>query len=198
MVSRTKMDTRTRILKATWDLLETGQGQGVRMSDIARHAGVSRQAVYLHFGTRAELLIATTLYVDELNDSDARLAASRAAASGVERLDAFIEAWGGYIPMIYGMARALIAMSDTDEAAAAAWGQRMQDMREGCEAAILALKADGRLNAAHSPEQATDLLWTALSVANWEQLTITCNWSQSQYIESIKTLAHQAFVVAAL
>jgi AcrR family transcriptional regulator len=188
------MDTRTRILQATRELLEAGLGRGVRMSDIARHAGISRQAVYLHFPNRAELLIATTFYLDEVKESDARLAASRSASSGVERLDAFIEAWGGYIPEIYGIGRALIAMSDTDEAAAAAWSQRMQDVREGCEAAVLALAEDGHLNQDHSPEQATDLLWTLLSVATWEQLTITCAWPQARYIETMKLLAHKALV----
>ena len=69
--------TRTRILQAALKLLEASQGQGVRMADIAKQAGVSRQAVYLHFSTRAELLIATTLYLDEVKGSDARLAASR-------------------------------------------------------------------------------------------------------------------------
>jgi AcrR family transcriptional regulator len=190
------MDTRTRILQTTRDLLEAGQGRGVRMSDIARQAGISRQAVYLHFPNRAELLIATTFYLDEVKGSEARLAASRSAASGVERLDAFIEAWGGYIPEIYGIGRALIAMSDTDEAAAAAWGQRMQDVREGCEAAVLALDADGRLTTEYSTDQATELLWTLLSVANWEQLTITCAWPQARYIKAMKSLAHQALVTA--
>ncbi|MBA2782057.1 MAG: helix-turn-helix transcriptional regulator, partial [Rubrobacteraceae bacterium] len=38
--------TRTRILEATWRLMEERSGQGVRMRDVAEAAGVSRQAVY--------------------------------------------------------------------------------------------------------------------------------------------------------
>jgi AcrR family transcriptional regulator len=41
--------TRGRILDSTLQLLESGGGSQVRMSDIARQAGVSRQAVYLHY-----------------------------------------------------------------------------------------------------------------------------------------------------
>ncbi len=165
------------------------------MSDIARRADVSRQALYLHFATRAELLIATTFYVDEINRSDERLEASRAARSGVERLDAFIDAWGGYIPEIYSLARAMLAMSDTDEAAREAWAKRMRDMREGCEAAIVALEHDGKLNPEHSRDQATDLLWTFLSVRTWEHLTIDCGWSQERYTETTKKIARQMFLV---
>ncbi len=187
-------DTRTRILQTTLDLLENGQGKKVRMADIAKQAGISRQALYLHFATRAELLIATTFYLDELKGSEARLAASRSATNGLDRLDAYIEAWGSYIPEIYGMAKAILAMSDSDEAAAQAWAQRMQDMREGCEAAINALQADGNLSPRHTAKQASDLLWTLLSVRNWEQLTQECGWTQDEYLQSLKKTAHRLFV----
>jgi AcrR family transcriptional regulator len=188
-------NTRIRILKAALKLLEASQGKGVRMTDIAKEAGISRQALYLHFSTRAALLIATTHYLDELKGSEERLAPSRTATSGIERLDAFIEAWGGYIPEIYGIAKALLAMRDMDDAAAAAWDKRMEDMREGCEAAINALKRDNMLSPDHSPNQATDILWTMLSVRNWEQLTIECAWPQEKYIQTLKSLARRIFVV---
>ncbi len=188
-------ETRTRILKAALHLLEASQGRGVRMTDIAKRAGISRQAVYLHFSTRAALLIATTYYLDELKGSEERLVPSRTAQTGLERLDAFIEAWGNYIPEIHGIAKALLAMRDTDEAAAVAWDDRMQDMREGCEAAIGALNRDNMLSPDHSPDQATDILWTMLSVRNWEQLTIECGWPQERYIGTLKSLARRIFVV---
>ncbi|WP_321488259.1 TetR/AcrR family transcriptional regulator [uncultured Hyphomonas sp.] len=190
-------DTRKRILQATTDLLSEGGGTGVRMSDIAKRAGISRQAVYLHFANRADLLIATTFYVDELKDTAARLAPSRAAATGKERLDAFIEAWTGYLPEIYPIGRALIDMSPTDEEARSAWAQRMQDMREGCEAAINALKRDGDLAPGMPAGQATDLLWTLLLLPNWEHLTQTCGWSQKQYEKHINSAARHLFVMGA-
>ena len=193
MSSQTE-NTRNRILQATLDLLEASDGTGVRMTDIAKRAGISRQAVYLHFATRAELLVAATHFLDELKDSNARLAASRSALTGVERLNSFIEAWCGYIPEIYAVARALLAMHETDAEAAAAWDERMRDMREGCEAAIRALEADGRLTQDYGVDQATDILWTMLSVRNWQQLTVQCDWSQTRYVASQKSMARRLFV----
>jgi AcrR family transcriptional regulator len=187
--------TRTRILKASLELLEAGLGKGVRMSDIATKAGISRQALYLHFRTRGELLIATTHYVDDLYGGDARLEASRAAKTGVERLDAFIEAWAGYLPEIYGIGKALLALRDTDAEAAAAWDKRMQDMREGCEAAILALARDKTLSPLYSPVQATDIMWTMLSLRNWEQLTVECGWSKDDYVVGLKSMTRRLFVL---
>ncbi len=193
-MSSKNLDTRTRILETAVALLEANQGRGVRMMDIAKRAGITRQALYLHFSTRAELLIATTFFLDELKGSEERLVPSRTAQIGIDRLDAFIEAWGNYIPEIYGLAKALLAMRDTDEAAAKAWDERMRDMREGCEAAINALVSDNMLSRDHSPQQATDILWTMLSVRNWEQLTIECGWPQKKYIKTLKTLARRNFV----
>ncbi|MFC1795838.1 TetR/AcrR family transcriptional regulator, partial [Pseudomonadota bacterium] len=95
------------------------------MGDIARQAGISRQAVYLHFASRTDLLVAATRHLDQVLDVDRSLAPSRAATSGTERLALYIECWGNYIPEIYGVAKALLLAQDTDEAAAAAWKDRM-------------------------------------------------------------------------
>jgi AcrR family transcriptional regulator len=164
------------------------------MGDIAKESGISRQAVYLHFASRTQLLVAATRYLDEKLDVDSRLAPSRAATSGVERLALYIECWGNYIPDIYGVAKALLLAQDTDEAAAAAWKDRMEAMRDGCRAAIEALHSDGTLAADWAPKKATDALWTMLLVPNWEALIIDCGWSTKQYVHWMKTVAERTFV----
>lgn len=164
------------------------------MSDIAREAGVSRQAIYLHFPTRSELLAATTRHIDEVKDVETRLIESRTAGTGRQRLSAFIEAWGNYIPEIHGVATALIRMSADDDAAREAWADRMQAVRDGCRAAIDALEKDGDLSPDHTPGQATDLLWTLLCVSTWEHLTIDCGWTQAAYLQEMKNTARRLFV----
>ncbi|MBV1916379.1 MAG: TetR/AcrR family transcriptional regulator, partial [Pseudomonadales bacterium] len=186
--------TRTRILDATMRMLEEQGGRGVRMGDIAKAAGISRQAVYLHFASRTELLVATTRHLDEVLDLDHRLAPSRTATSGVERLELFIDHWGRYIPDIYGVAKALLLARDTDEAAAAAWSDRMQAMRDGCRAAIEMLHSEGDLSSDWTRETATDALWTMLLVPNWESLTRECGWSTSQYIDWMTIMAKRTFI----
>lgn len=192
-MSSEKPSTRERILDATWKLLESGE-KSTRMSDIAKAVGISRQALYLHFPNRADLLIATTRYIDEVKDVEARLAPSRSARSGRARLDAFIEAWGGYIPEIHGVSTALRAMQATDTEARQAWENRMQAVRHGCAAAVRALAADGTLAEGLTEASATDLLWTLLSVEAWERLVRDCGWSQAAYLTAMKRLARGALV----
>ena len=193
-MSSNQPETRTRILEATIRLLEQAGGHGTRMGDIAKAAGISRQAVYLHFTSRTELLIAATLYRDELLDVEARLAPSRAAETGVERLRLYIEFWGNFIPEIYGVGKALMVAQDSDKAAAAAWRDRMIAMKDGCRAAIDALHADGTLARGWTRPKAVEALRTMLLVPNWESLTLECGWSTKEYVRWMQFLAHRAFV----
>jgi AcrR family transcriptional regulator len=188
------LETRKRILEATWRLMEERRGRDVRMRDVAEAAGVSRQAVYLHFGSRAELMVATARYGDEVRGLDERLRRYRAATTGVERLEAFVEFWGNYIPEIYGIARALLAARETDEAVAAAWDDRMGVVHEACRNIIEALHRDGMLAPGWPRDEAADLLWTVLSIRNWESLTNERGWSTSRYVGRIQELTKRTFV----
>jgi len=188
-------ETQKRILTAAWSLLETSPHKGVRMSDIAKEAGVSRQAVYLHFPKRAELLKATTRFVDQQKDIEQRLAPSRSAQNGEARMEAFIEAWGNYIPEIYGVIHAMLSMVDTDEEAREAWADRMEALREGCDAVVAQLEAEGRLNSAFPPEKACDFFLSLISVHSWEYLVKQCSWPQEMYIKHITCTVRSALIL---
>lgn len=193
-MSSSENPTRKRILETTWKLLEKGGANAVRMSDIAKAAKISRQALYLHFPNRAELLVATTRYLDEIHDIQGKLSASRAAETGADRLKEWVEAWGNYIPKIYGIAKALMAMQDSDAEAAAAWEGRMDAVREGCEAAVAALEKDGSLSPDLSRTEAADLLWSLLSVRVWEHLCVDCGWHQERFIAHMQRTLARALI----
>ena len=193
-MSRKILETRKKILETASNLLLEGHGQGVRMADIAREAGISRQAVYLHFASRAELMIATVRHLDEVNGLKERLRKFDEETTGIGLLNAFIDFWGNYIPEIYGVAKALMAARETDEAAAAAWKDRMDSIRSGCREVVEALKRDGSLTSEWDVDEAIDLFWTILSIQNWELLTIECGWPISRYVEQIQKVVKSAFV----
>jgi len=174
--------------------MEERVGRNVRMGDVARGAGVSRQAVYDHFGSRAELMVATVRYGDEALGLDERLHRYRAAGSGVERLETYVEFWGNYIPEIYGIARALLAERESDEAVAAAWDDRMGVVYEACRDIIEKLRRDGTLVLGWPTDEAADLLWTMLSIRNWESLTRERGWSVDHYVNRMQDLTKRVFV----
>lgn len=164
------------------------------MGDVARGAGVSRQAVYDHFGSRAELMVATVRYGDGVLGLNRRLRRYRAAGSGVERLEAYVEFWGNYIPEIYGIAKALLAERESDEAVAAAWDDRMRAVYDACRDIIERLQRDGTLVPGLPTDEAADLLWTMLSIRSWESLTRERSWSVDHYVRRMQDLTKRIFV----
>ncbi len=179
---------------ATCALLEEDAGNATRMSDIAKAAKISRQALYLHYPNRADLLIATVRYVDEIKNVEERFAESRNTKNGRDRLKAWVDAWGSYIPEIYGVARALIALRHTDAGAKAAWDDRMRAVQHGCAAVAAALDSDGVLRPSLSKDEAADLLATLVSIPSWEALCLHAGWSQARYIAVLQETAQRALM----
>jgi AcrR family transcriptional regulator len=187
-------ETRKRILEKTWRLMEKRKGQDVKVSDIARAAGVSRQAVYLHFGSRAELLVSTVRYVDEVKNLDERLQGLSTSVNAIQTLESYVDFWGNYIPEIYGLAKALLAVRDTDKDAAAAWDDRMQVLHEGWRSVIECLAREGLLAPEWELDQAADAAWAMTSVTVWENLTLERGWSASEYITRMKLILKKMLV----
>ena len=78
--------------------------------------------------------------------------------------------------------------------AAAAWDDRMGAVRESCRTTIEALHRDGMLAPEWSRDVAVDLMWTMLSIRNWEQLTTECGWSTNQYVSRMQRLLKRTLV----
>lgn len=187
--------TEIKILESTIELMQASRGRGVGIDEIARAAGISRQAVYLHFRSRADLLIAAVRYIDEQNQLDQRLLGFRQASGGIKTLLAYVDFWGNYIPVIYGPAKALLQARETDQAAAAAWDDRMAALREGCLCVVDCLQRENLLAKGWEREKAIDMMFSVLSVGVWENLTLDRGWSQEQYIELMKQMLLSAFVI---
>ncbi len=177
--------TRRRILQSVRELMERRQGQSVRMSDVAEASGVSRQALYLHFGSRSALLLATVHYVDEQEGFRERAMEICTAQSAEAALEGFIAFWAGYVPKIYGMARALLAARGSDEDAAQAFENRMSGLRSICALLASRLKDEGYLADRWSLEAAADFIWAMISIQMWANLRLERGWSESDYVEVV-------------
>ncbi|MEV0826786.1 TetR/AcrR family transcriptional regulator [Nonomuraea rubra] len=162
--------TRSRILETARRLI-TEQGPRVSMADVARAAGISRQALYLHFGSRASLLVAVVRDMDEQDGIRARCEKALTGEEPVEAFRAFLRVWLRYAATIHPVASVLLASRRDDADAAAAWSDRMGELHEGFLAAARRLAAAGRLRPGLAVDVAADLAWAMTSVSVWEQLT---------------------------
>jgi AcrR family transcriptional regulator len=165
--------TRLRILDTTRRLVAQ-RGAGIAMADVAREAGVSRQAVYLHFSSRASLFVAVVRHMDEQEDIRRHCEQALGNADPVEALEAFVIAWLRYAAKIHPVASALLASRRDDPDAMTAWNDRMGELRVGFRHAVQRLATAGHLRPGLDPDTAADLAWAMTSIPVWEQLTIDC------------------------
>jgi AcrR family transcriptional regulator len=178
--SASERGTRERILEAAWSLIvERGIG-GASMGEIARAAKVSRQAVYLHFGSRAGLLIAMTRHHDRNSRIVAALRALRERPGEARLLDDYFDLWLDYVPEIFPVARVLSAAAATDPEAAVAWNDRMEELRFGIGWVMQRLRAAGLLDEAWTTAAATDWAWSQSHVDVWRHLVVERGWSPKE------------------
>jgi AcrR family transcriptional regulator len=173
-------DTRERILAATWKLMEKSRDLQVRIADIAAAAGVSRQAVYLHFGNRANLLLAAVQYRDRISpvQTIARAAEEDAVPGALAN---FVAAWFEHVPRIEPVAHLLSAASQTDPEAKVAWEDRMSLLRRLIGVLTKRLAAGRVLKSEWTAERAADWIWHRTHLDGWRHLVGERGWDAAEY-----------------
>ncbi|MEM8694008.1 MAG: TetR/AcrR family transcriptional regulator [Pseudomonadota bacterium] len=169
--------TRAQVLDAAWDLISE-KGADVSVSNIAVAVGISRQTIYLHFGSRGGLLVALVRRADERFQIKEQFDAALNLPQPKDRLVRTLQAWLAFVPKIYPVAKDLIRLRDTDADAATAWADRMDELREWLLDLMRSLQRDGALKDEWSPEHASQFFWVQTSVQAWGLLRKDCRWSE--------------------
>jgi AcrR family transcriptional regulator len=193
-VSSRRDETRRTLLNAAQELFEERGAHAVKLEDIARRAGVSRQAVYLHFGSRAGLLLELVAHVDDTGPLSRLAERVTHAQTGTEALNALVALAADYWPVIYRIARPFDEHRRADAAIAHAWDDRMERRREGCRGIVQRLADADELNACWTVSDATDILWAMTSMRTWEDLVIDSDWSADRYHKSLTKAVHKALL----
>lgn len=193
-MSSKKQRTRVRILESARRLLVERGYHGVGLEEVARDAGVSRQAVYLHFKSKAVLLVATAQYIDEMLGVPEILRPGREAKTAVEALYAGIAAYGTIEPQIYDLASVIYAARQSDEAAEAAWQDRMLARRNNIRQSIERLEGEGLLAEGWTVDEASDFAWALLSVHTYEYLVVERQWPIDQFVGRLQATLRNILV----
>ena len=166
----------------------------MRIEDVARKAGITRQSVYLHFGSRAGLLVALAEHVDATGSLSQLIDRILTAPNALAALDAFVTLEADYNPEVYPLAKLLMRDRYSDNAARAAWESRMESRRQGARQLVLWLERDGVLKPEWDVDTATDAVWAVASLQVWEQLVIDRGWSRERFEQLLRQLLRETFV----
>jgi len=180
--------TRNRILDTAREITDK-QGAAPTMSALARAVGISRQALYLHFPDRAQLLLALVAHVDDQEQLQAGRASVQQAVDASEAIRAFagMQAWRN--PKIAAAARALDGTRHADRAAAAAWADRTGNRMRGAICITERLHGEGRLHPTWNTTEAATLLWELTSFHVWDDLVNDARIAPDRYVEIITAAA---------
>jgi AcrR family transcriptional regulator len=186
--------TRAAVLNATWQLLEEAGGPAVTMSEVARRAGVSRRALYLHFSSRSDLIGALHGYVDEVLDLESSLGPVREAPGAVAALDELAAHLARYHPQILAINRAVVHGRRADADLADLFDKGVQAWLSGCVALARALADEGRLAEPWTVQTAADMLLALMRDEVIETLAVERGWSEEQMRDGLRTIFRRTFV----
>jgi len=187
--------TRAEILDVAWKLFAK-KGEAVSMVEVAQAAGLTRQAVYIHFRSRGGLLVALVQRADERADIHAKFRKALAVKDPIRRLDAFLAVWFDFVPTIHPVATTLMRARSEDPEAAAAWADRMEELRGGYRTLTKSLRRDGALAEGWTIETSADYLWAGSSVQVWELLAVDRGWGASRSASALRKALAKAVLAA--
>ncbi len=164
------------------------------MAEIAEEAGVSRQAVYLHFSSKPELLVAVADFVDEEAGVPAILSRLSQAKTPADIVNSGVSAYAEIQPRIYDIATIVYAARRSDPAAEAAWQNRMAARRTGIRHDIERLQETGALADGWTVDEAADLVWALLSLQTYEYLVIERDWPIDRFVERLQEILRRTLL----
>jgi AcrR family transcriptional regulator len=186
--------TRVALLAAAHAILKEDGFEALTMTEVARRAGVSRRAVYMHFPTRTDLVGAIYEYVANVEGLAESVANVWAAPDSVAALDRWAEHLARYHPRLLEVDRAMQRVWHDDPDAAS--HRRTVVAAKLANARRLAqwLADENRLADSWTAESAADMILALISSDLVEALVIDRRWSRKRLAEHLKVLFRATFV----
>lgn len=189
-----EIGTRRKILTSALALIRRRKSADVSLGQIAAAAKVSRQAIYLHFRDRADLLVALIRHVDESRGLSEKIRAIEQAPTGRDAVRKMVALQASDNPAVWPIARMFDAVRRSDDAVERSWQDRLEHRLEGCRAIVARLKAENALRRDLDPRVASDILWTMTSLRMWEDLIVLRGWTAEDYQRHVMGLLDAALI----
>jgi AcrR family transcriptional regulator len=174
--------TRARILDVTWELI-AAHGARLKLSEVAGRAGVSRQALYLHFGDRTGLLVALVDHMDTTLELGPALTHVMAAPTGEELLDRAMRLNTEFWTAVAPVANVLQGAQHDEDALGAAWRDRMTFRLHAFAEMTRTIADMDELAEDWTVEDAAAVVYAVAHFDTWRELTDRLGWSDDHYVD---------------
>jgi AcrR family transcriptional regulator len=155
---------------------------------------VSRQAVYLHWASKADLLTDLVAWVEEQEDLGGLLEPVWSAETGEQALDRLIDVGAVFEPRIQALAGAMRRAVDLDPMIEALTRDRMVRRYEAMRGVVARIEGEGRLAPGWDVDTAAAFVWALTTPVVFDLLVDQRGWSAEQWAASTKKLLRDAIV----
>ena len=178
--------TRERVLQVTRALIAKRGNAAISLVDVAAEAGLSRQALYLMFGSRSGLLLAVVDDLDDTSQVPARLAALRQGMPATDSFEPYLRTWFEYIPVVLPVARALAGRrGHRRRRREPRMGQPHAEAARRLPAAGQGAQVRGPAARGLDPEAAADWIFVQTHVDVWQHLVVESGWKPQTAVARI-------------
>ncbi|WP_025274637.1 TetR/AcrR family transcriptional regulator [Haloglycomyces albus] len=186
--------TRAALLNAIAEIVEADGFDALTMGEVAKRAGVSRRAVYLHFANRPDLIPALHDHVvEELGLVDS-LEHVWNAANGPEAL----REWAYHLARVHTnvleVDRAVRYSQQSDPVVRQYRLDTAERQLDNCRFIIGMLADEGNLSPEWTVEDAVDMLWSLVSTDMMDALINERNWDSDKFGVKLAFMLERTFL----
>ncbi len=186
-MSSGRPDTRAAILSAARGLFEEQGYHGAGLEAVAKRAGVSRQAIYLHFASKADLLTALHARIYE-TDVVPALEKYRIweAPTALDGMDALIAVDAEVASRVWRIHESLVVARRHHPEVDETLRPREADRYGEIERLGRWLKEEGALPPRMAVGKFADIMWGLCSIGTFCNLVIERGWSKTRYVTWVR------------
>lgn len=185
--------TADSLLATARALIEEQGFESVTMAAVAERAGVSRRAIYLHFASRTDLLVAVFNHIGEQEDLAGSLQQVWDAPDAASALVEYAHHLSRFHISALAVSRAIERARHSDELAARMWRTIQRNWRTTCRRLIRRLDNEGVLAPFWTVATATDMMCALMAFELTESLVVDRGWSRAKYAEHLAELYRRTF-----
>lgn len=186
--------TRAALMGAARQILEEHGFDALTMSALARRAGVTRRAVYLHFESRADVVDALFAYIAETEDLHGSVDRVWAAPDSIAALDEWAQHFTRYHSKVLPVDRAVHRVHHADPDVSQHRRKILAAKTANCRRIAEWLERDGCLAEPWTVGTATDMLLALATSDVLETLLADRRWSKRQIAAHYAALLRSTFV----
>lgn len=183
--AQTAERTRLRIIEAARTLLSDSGYHNVSLDTLATKAGVSRQTIYVQFGSKFGVLQALAEHIEYESYGGGMIEEARDATDPVQTIRRGITHLTHFFRRNAELLRTFYAQALSDPDFRSVWEDRQQKRWEAIHLLVKRIEHEGYLAEGWGVDEATDWLWSLTNFRLYDEMVIQRGWSPEHMAERV-------------